>query len=86
MFKMAVIDHCGDQSLKGDGVAHEGFSASTLGLRGIPGEAESIMVLRDAALAEMTGGSVHIAHLSARQSLDAAAELLSERGVTQVSL
>ena len=71
MFKMAVIDHCEDQSLKGEGVAHEGFSASTLGLRGIPGEAESIMVLRDAALAEMTGGSVHIAHLSARQSLDA---------------
>ena len=71
MFKIAVIDHCEDQSLKGDGVAHEGFSASTLGLRGIPGEAESIMVLRDAALAEMTGASVHIAHLSARQSLDA---------------
>ena len=71
MFKMAVIDHCEDQTLKGDGVAHEGFSASTLGLRGIPGEAESIMVLRDVALAEMTGGSVHIAHMSARQSLDA---------------
>jgi len=71
MFKLAVIDHCEDQSLKRDGVAHEGFSAATLGLRGIPGEAESIMVLRDAALAEMTGASVHIAHLSARQSLDA---------------
>jgi dihydroorotase len=71
MFRMAVIDHCEDQSLKGDGVAHEGFAASTLGLRGIPGAAESIMVLRDAALAEMTGGAVHIAHLSARQSLDA---------------
>jgi dihydroorotase len=71
MFKIAVIDHCEDQSLKGEGVAHEGFSASTLGLRGIPGEAESIMVLRDAALAEMTGAAVHIAHLSARQSLDA---------------
>src|SRR5256712_11691750 len=54
MFKMAVIDHCEDQTLKGDGVAHEGFSASTLGLRGIPGEAESIMVQRDIALAELT--------------------------------
>ena len=71
MFKMAVIDHCEDQTLKGDGVAHEGFSASTLGLRGIPGEAESIMVQRDVALAELTGGVVHIAHTSARQSLDA---------------
>jgi len=71
MFKMAVIDHCEDQSLKGDGVAHEGFSASALGLRGIPGEAESIMVQRDVALAELTGSAVHIAHMSARQSIDA---------------
>jgi dihydroorotase len=70
MFNMPVIDHCEDQTLKGEGVAHEGFSASTLGLRGIPGEAESIMVHRDVALAELTGGVVHIAHLSARQSLD----------------
>jgi dihydroorotase len=71
MFKMAVIDHCEDQSLKGDGVAHEGFTASTLGLRGIPGEAESIMVQRDSTLAELTHGTVHIAHMSARQSIDA---------------
>jgi dihydroorotase len=71
MFGMPVIDHCEDQTLKGDGVAHEGFAASTLGLRGIPGEAESIMVQRDIALAELTGGVVHIAHMSARSSLDA---------------
>jgi dihydroorotase len=71
MFKMPVIDHCEDPSLKGDGVAHEGFAASSLGLRGIPGEAESIMVQRDATLAELTGGVVHVAHMSARQSIDA---------------
>jgi dihydroorotase len=71
MFRMVVIDHCEDQTLKGDGVAHDGFVASTLGLRGIPGEAESIMVQRDVALAELTGSAVHIAHMSARQSLDA---------------
>jgi dihydroorotase len=71
MFSMVIIDHCEEQTLKGDGVAHEGFSASTLGLRGIPGEAESIMVQRDVALAELTGGAVHIAHMSARQSIDA---------------
>jgi dihydroorotase len=71
MFKMVVIDHCEDQSLKGEGVAHEGFTASTLGLRGIPGQAEAIMVQRDISLAELTGGAVHIAHTSARQSLDA---------------
>jgi dihydroorotase len=71
MFKMPVIDHCEEQTLKADGVAHEGFHASTLGLRGIPGEAESIMALRDVSLAELTGGIVHIAHMSARQTLDA---------------
>src|SRR5579862_4400127 len=71
MFNSPVIEHCEEQTLKGDGVAHEGFHASTLGLRGIPGEAESIMALRDIALAELTGGVVHIAHMSARQTLDA---------------
>jgi len=71
MFNMPVIEHCEDQTLKGDGVAHEGFQASTLGLRGIPGAAESIRALRDISLAELTGGAVHIAHMSARQSLDA---------------
>jgi dihydroorotase len=71
MFRMPVIEHCEEQSLKADGVAHEGAHASSLGLRGIPGEAESIMALRDIALAELTGGAVHIAHMSARQTLDA---------------
>jgi len=71
MFDMPIIEHCEEQTLKGDGVAHEGFQASALGLRGIPGEAESIMALRDISLAELTGGTVHIAHLSARQTLDA---------------
>jgi dihydroorotase len=71
MFGMPVIEHCEEQTLKADGVAHEGFHASTLGLRGIPGEAESIMALRDVSLAELTGGVLHIAHMSARQTLDA---------------
>jgi len=71
MFGIPVIEHCEEPTLRGDGVAHEGFHASRLGLRGIPGEAESIMALRDISLAELTGGSVHIAHMSARQTLDA---------------
>jgi dihydroorotase len=69
MFNLRVIDHCEEPTLKGEGVAHEGFVASMLGLRGIPATAESIMVDRDIALAEMTGGAVHIAHLSTRQAL-----------------
>ena len=71
MLGMPVIDHCEDPSLKGDGVAHEGYHASALGLRGIPGIAESLMVERDVSLAELTGAHVHAAHMSARQSLRA---------------
>src|SRR5438309_618309 len=71
MFDIPVIEHCEEQTLKVDGVAHEGYHASALGLRGIPGEAESIMALRDISLAELTGGRVHVAHMSARQTLDA---------------
>ena len=82
MFDMPVIEHCEEQTLKGDGVAHEGFHASALGLRGIPGEAESIMALRDISLAELTGGAVHIAHMSARQTLDAV-RYGKARGVTR---
>ena len=71
MFGIPVIEHCEDPSLKGDGVAHEGAVSAMLGLKGIPGIAESIMVERDASIAEMIGGHVHIAHMSARQSLRA---------------
>ena len=71
MLRAVIIDHCEDPSLKGDGVAHEGYRASSLGLRGIPGAAESLMVERDISLAELTGGHVHVAHMSARQSLRA---------------
>jgi len=71
MFNMPVIEHCEDQTLKGDGVAHEGYQASSLGLRGIPAEAESIMAFRDISLASLTGGALHIAHMSARQTLEA---------------
>ena len=71
MIGAPIIDHCEDPTLKGDGVAHEGYYASALGLRGIPGAAESLMVERDISLAELTGAHVHIAHMSARQSLRA---------------
>ena len=80
MLGVPVIDHCEDPSLKADGVAHEGFYASTLGLRGIPGVAESLMVERDVSLAELTGAPVHIAHMSARQSIRAV-RAGKERGV-----
>jgi dihydroorotase len=80
MLGVPIIDHCEDPSLKGDGVVHEGFYASALGLRGIPGAAESVMVERDVSLAELTGAHVHIAHMSARQSMRAV-RAGKERGV-----
>jgi dihydroorotase len=74
MLRAPIIDHCEDPSLKADGVAHEGYRSSSLGLRGIPGAAESLMVERDISLAELTGGHIHVAHMSARQSLRAVRE------------
>jgi dihydroorotase len=71
MLGVPIVDHCEDPTLKGDGVAHEGYYASALGLRGIAGVAESLMVERDVSLAELTGAHVHICHMSARQSLRA---------------
>ncbi len=69
--RLPIICHEEDPALKGDGVMHEGFTATRLGLRGIPGAAESVMCRRDADLAELTGGRVHLAHLSHSASFDA---------------
>jgi len=84
MLGVPIVDHCEDPSLKGDGVAHEGLIAGRLGLRGIPGIAESIMVERDIALAELTGGPYHVCHMSARQSLRAV-RAAKARGMTNVT-
>jgi dihydroorotase len=84
MLGVPIVNHCEDPSLKGDGVAHEGFHAARLGLRGIPGVAESIMVERDIALAELTGAPYHACHMSARQSLRAVRDARA-RGLANVS-
>ena len=74
MFGMPVIEHCEDSTLKGDGVAHEGFHAASLGLRGIPGAAEALGVERGVLLSELTGSAFHVAHMSARASMRAVAK------------
>ena len=71
MFGIPVIEHCEDPSLKGDAVAHEGYYAASLGLRGMPGACEALGVERGALLAELTGSAFHVAHMSARASLRA---------------
>lgn len=63
-FNVPIISHCEDLYLSESGVMNEGLLSLTLGLRGIPAEAESIMAGRDCALAGLTGGRLHIAHVS----------------------
>ncbi len=70
-FGLVVIDHCEDPTLHEGACMNEGPVATLLGLRGAPAVGEAIMVERDVLLAELTGGRVHIAHLSAAASLDA---------------
>jgi dihydroorotase len=63
-FDLPLSVHEEDLALVGKGVMHEGPAATRLGLRGIPAQAEDVMVLRDLALAELTGGRLHLAHVS----------------------
>jgi dihydroorotase len=68
-FGIPVADHCEDMSLAHGGAMHEGIVATRLGLKGIPAAAEEIMVARDIILAELTGGHVHLCHMSTRGSV-----------------
>jgi dihydroorotase len=70
-FELAVIDHCEEPTLAEKACMNEGWVSTVLGLRGQPAAGETIMVERDVLLAELTGGRVHIAHLSAAASVDA---------------
>ena len=67
---MPIINHCQEHGLCSGGVMAEGWTATRLGLPGIPAAAEEAMVARDLALAEMTGGLLHLAHLSTAGSVD----------------
>ena len=68
---LLLIDHCEDCNLSGSGAINDGRAATAKGVRGIPPAAETVMVLRDIALCQLTGARVHIAHLSAAGSVDA---------------
>jgi len=69
-FDIPVADHCEEPTLAKGGVMHEGMVSTRLGLKGIPAAAEEIMVARDILLAELTGGHVHLCHMSTRGSVD----------------
>jgi dihydroorotase len=68
-FGIPVADHCEDPTLAG-GAMHEGIVSTRLGLKGVPSAAEEIMVARDLLLAELTGGHIHLCHMSTRGSVD----------------
>lgn len=70
MFNLPVIAHCEDKNLTKGGVMNESRTSMVLGLRGIPKQAEEIMVSRDIMLAELTGGHLHIAHVSTAGSVE----------------
>jgi dihydroorotase len=69
-FGIPVADHCEDPTLAAGGAMHEGVVSARLGLKGIPAAAEEIMVARDCLLAELTGGHVHLCHVSSRGSVE----------------
>jgi len=70
IFNLPVISHCEDPYLTENGQMHEGYWSTQLGLKGIPAEAEEIMVARDILLAKLTGGRLHLAHVSTRGSVE----------------
>jgi len=69
-FGIPVADHCEDPTLAAGGAMHEGLVSTRLGLKGVPAAAEEIMVARDILLAELTGGHVHLCHMSTRGSVE----------------
>ncbi len=83
-FNVPIISHSEDLTLSEGGVMNEGLLSVKLGLRGIPPEAEQIMIFRDILLAESTGGRLHIAHVSTSGSVKLIREA-KKRGVNITS-
>ncbi|HXF36219.1 MAG TPA: dihydroorotase, partial [Actinomycetota bacterium] len=69
-FDATIASHCEEPSLAEGGQMREGYWSATLGLAGIPPEAEEIAVARDLALARLTGGRLHLCHLSTRRAVE----------------
>ena len=77
---LAISNHCQEHSLSRNGVMAEGWVATRLGLPGIPAAAEETMIARDISLAELSGGRLHVAHLSSAGSVALVREA-KERGI-----
>jgi dihydroorotase len=70
IFGISLISHCEDRGLSDGGLMNEGYISTILGMRGIPNEAEEVMVARDIILAKLTGARLHLAHLSTKGSVE----------------
>ena len=70
MFDKPVLNHAEIRELTQHGVMHEGLMSLVLGLPGIPAAAEDVMISRDIALAEATGGRLHVMHVSTANGID----------------
>lgn len=70
MYDLLMITHCEDKTLSGEGVMNSGIIATMLGLKGIPREAEEVMLARNIILAKATGAKLHIAHVSTKGSVE----------------
>ena len=81
MFDLPVFDHCQDYDLVDDGVMHEGYWSTLLGLRGWPSVGEDMIVARNILLAERTGAHIHCQHISSARSVELIRQAKS-RGVT----
>jgi len=69
MFDIPVMSHCEDPNLSRGGQMHEGYFSTIYGLKGIPAEAEEVMVARDLLLARLTGAHLHFCHISTAGSI-----------------
>lgn len=70
MLGKPIMEHCEEPSLTAGGVMNECFTSTKLGLPGIPGEAEEIIVARDIYLARLTGAHLHVQHISTRGTVE----------------
>jgi len=75
---LLIIAHCEDRKMSGSGVMNHGFTATKLGLKGIPSEGEYLRIKRDVELAKKSSARLHIAHVSTKESVDIIRQAKSE--------
>ncbi len=80
MFDLPLLSHPEDLTLTREGMMNEGKISTILGLRGMPSQAEEIIVSRDISLAELTGCRLHLCHITTKRSVDMIREA-KQRGI-----